>query len=141
MGNVRENNEARVTITAAEPAMLGPIPQNPTFDIPGITKLVNQELADPDCAKFAEIILNQPSKGKGGSLTDVFKAFLNQLKPHDLFTRTAPPGSRGEATAIGNLKNSTAAIFTRRDPNQTVHDADGTIRLNDNLRLRAFTSV
>lgn len=78
-------------------------------------------------AKFAETILNQLSKGKGGSLADVFNAFLNQPKAHDLFTRNAPPGSRGEATAIGSLKNSTAAIFTRKDSNQTVHDADGTI--------------
>jgi hypothetical protein len=39
-------------------------PQNSTFNIPGITNLVNQELADPDCAKFAETILNQLSKAR-----------------------------------------------------------------------------
>lgn len=103
------------------------LPQNTGFDVPGITNLVNQELADPDCAKFAETILNQLSKGRGGSLADVFKAFLNQSKSHDLFTRTAPPGSRGEATAIGNLKDSTASMFLRRDPNQMRQDANGVI--------------
>ncbi|MEK6281603.1 MAG: hypothetical protein AABN95_14710 [Acidobacteriota bacterium] len=102
-------------------------PQNSTFDVSGITTLVNKELADPDCAKFAETILNQLLKRKGGSLTDVFNAFLNQPKLHDLFTRTAPPGSRGEATAIGSLKNSSAAMFLRRDPNQAVNDANGVI--------------
>jgi len=102
-------------------------PQKTGFDLPGITTLVNQELAKPDCAKFAETILNQLSGGKGGSLTTVFSAFLNQPKAHDLFTRTPPPTSLGEATAIGSLKKSTAQIFTRMDPNQTVHDADGTI--------------
>jgi hypothetical protein len=103
------------------------ITQNSTFDIPGITKLVNQELADPDCAKFAQTILDQLSNGKGGNLADVFNAFLNQPKAHDLFTRTAPSGSRGQATGIGSLKNSTAAMFLRKDPNQTVLDANGVI--------------
>ncbi len=95
-------------------------PQNSTFDIPGITTLVNQELADPDCAKFAQAILNQLSNGKGGSLADVFNAFLNQPKAYDLFTRNAPPESRREASAIGSLKNSTGAMFLRKDPNQTL---------------------
>jgi len=116
-----------LTTTTTRTDFLRLQPQNTGFDIPGITNLVNQELGDPDCAKFAETILNQLSNGKGGSLPDVFKAFLNQPKAHDLFTRTAPPGSRGQATAIGSLKNSTAGMFLRRDPNQTVLDANGVI--------------
>jgi hypothetical protein len=59
----------------------------------------------------------------------VFNAFLNQPKPHDLFTRVPPDGSFGEATAIGKLKNSTASIFLRRDsPSQTETDADSVIQ-------------
>ena len=105
----------------------GTNPQNPPFDIPGITALVNQGLANPDCAKFVEAVLNQLSSGKGGNLAEVFKAFLNQPKVHDLFTRAAPDGSRGQATAIGSLKKSTAAMFLRSGDNQTVLDANGVI--------------
>lgn len=101
-------------------------PQN-TPDVPGITNLVNQELAKSDCIKFAEAILNQLSGGKGGSLADTFKAFLNQPKSHALFTRTAPAGSWGESSPIGNIKNSTAAIFLRAGDNQTLRDAANTI--------------
>jgi hypothetical protein len=104
-------------------------PQDTTFDLPGITKLVDLELAEDQCAKFAETILNQLSKGKGGNLPDVLNAFLNQSKQHDLFTRILPEGSFGEATAMGKLKNSTASMFLRTDRTfQTETDADNVIQ-------------
>lgn len=97
--------------------------------MPGITKLVDLKLADSDCLKFAQTILDQLSGGKGGSLADVFNSFLDQPKPHDLFTRERPVGSRGEATALGNLKNSTAAMYLSAKPfDQTVADADNVIQ-------------
>lgn len=66
--------------------------------------------------------------GKGRSLVDVFNAFLNQPKPHDLLTRTKPQGSWGESSPIGSIKDSTAAIFAREvDVNQAKADADNII--------------
>jgi hypothetical protein len=104
-------------------------PQNITFDLPGIVKLVDLKLADADCAKFADTILNQLSKGKGGNLPTVLNAFLNQSKQHELFTRDRPEGSFGEATALGKLKNSTARMFLRTDrAYQTETDADNVIQ-------------
>ena len=92
-------------------------PGDPTgeFDLPGITKVVDALINQDECVKFAATILDMLSKGKGPTLMDVFNAFFDQK--HDLFTRTAPSGSRGEANAIGNLKSSTATMFlTRKDP-------------------------
>jgi hypothetical protein len=135
-GSSRAKRKRRLTTTPAGPNtlywLLGSMnlmPQNSGFDVPGIINLVNQELLDPDCAKFAATILNQLSKGKGGSLADVFKAFLNQPKAHELYTRVRPSGSLGEATTIGSLKNSTAAMFLRptTPAEQTLRDANNTI--------------
>jgi len=98
------------------------------FDLPGITKLVDALITQDDCVKFAATILDMLSRGKGPTLVDVFNAFFDQK--HDLFTRTAPTGSRGEATAIGHLKNSTATMFlTRKDPtSQAATDAGNVIQ-------------
>jgi hypothetical protein len=104
-------------------------PQNTdTFDLPGITKVADAILSDPDCIKFAETILNQLSKGKGGSLIDTFNQFFDQPKEHDLFTRNRPSGSRGEATALGNLKDSTASVFLRKGDEQTFLDANNLVQ-------------
>jgi hypothetical protein len=95
---------------------------------PYLVNRVKQELADSDCAKFAQTILNQLAPGKGRNLVDVFNAFLTQPKAHDLLTRVKPPGSWGESSPIGNIKSSTAAIFARRvNVNQTKSDADNII--------------
>jgi hypothetical protein len=115
------------TSTTASAGFLWIQPQNTGFDISGITKLVNQGLAKPDCEKFASTILNRLSGGKGGSLVDVFNAFLNPKKPHVLFMRTPPPTSRGKATTIGSLKKGTAQLFLQTANNQTQSDADGVI--------------
>ena len=77
-----------------------------TFDLPGITQVADAILSEPNCIKFAETILNQLSKGKGGSLYDTINQFFDQPKEHDLFTRDRRLGGRGEATALGNLKDS-----------------------------------
>jgi len=104
-------------------------PQNLTFDLPGITKVADAMLSDPSCKTFAETLLNQLSGGKGGSLIDVFNAFFDQQKPHDLFTRAKPDGSLGEATALGRLKDSTATVFLAIQENsQTWIDADNLVQ-------------
>jgi hypothetical protein len=83
---------------------------------------------ESDCAKFAQTILDQLAPRKGRSLSDVFEAFLNQPKAHELLTRVKPDRSWREASTIGNIKDSTAAIFARRvDVNQTKADADNII--------------
>jgi len=57
----------------------------------GITKLIDAALTNnEDCSKFAQAVFDQLSKGKGGNLMDAFNAFLDQKKPHDLFTRVKP---------------------------------------------------
>jgi YD repeat-containing protein len=102
-------------------------PQKPALN-PFLVNRIKQELEESDCAKFAETILNQLAPGKARSLVDVFNAFLNQPKPHDLLTRTKPQGSWGESSPIGSIKDSTAAIFARRvGLNQTKSDADNII--------------
>jgi len=70
---------------------------------------------------------SNPVYPAGGSLADVFKAFLNQ-KAHTLFTRAAPPGSEGYGNPIGNIRNGTASIYSApATGNQTLFDADATI--------------
>jgi YD repeat-containing protein len=104
-------------------------PQNSDFNMPGIAKWVDLELAESDCLEFAGTVLNSVSKGKGGSLADAFNAFLGQSKTHDLFTRIRPEGSRGEATLLGKLKDSTASMYLRKsDVEQTWIDADNVIQ-------------
>lgn len=74
--------------------------------------------------------MNQLSHGKGGNLKDVFNAFLNQPKAHDLLTRIKPTDSWGESSPIGRINNSTAAIFSRSargNEDQTTLDADHVI--------------
>src|SRR5204863_6796440 len=52
-------------------------------------------MSNPDCAAFAQTILkavarkSNPIYPAGGTLAEVFTAFLNQ-EPHNLLTRTAP---------------------------------------------------
>jgi hypothetical protein len=107
--------------------LLSLVPQNPALN-PFLVNRIKQELEESDCAKFAQTILDQLAPGKGRSLVDVFNAFLNQPKPHDLLTRTKPQGSWGESSPIGSIKDSTAAIFARKvDVNQTKADADNII--------------
>ena len=105
-------------------------PGDPTgeFDLPAITKVVDALINEDECVEFATTILGMLSKGKGPTLVDVFNAFFNQK--HDLFTRTAPAGSRGEATAMGNLKNSTATMFlAKKDPSiQAAVDAGNVVQ-------------
>ena len=97
------------------------------FDFPGITRLVDLKLAEDACGQFAGAILKQ--LGTDRNLQAVFNDFLNQSKPHDLFTRSRPAGSFGEATVIGKLKDSTASMFlTGGDLFQTERDADNVIQ-------------
>jgi len=104
-------------------------PQDSTFDLAGISKVVDAILSEPNCIKFAETILNQLSRGKGGSLIDVSNAFFNQPKPDALFTRVKPDRSRGEATALDKLSNSTATMFlVGGRTNQTASDADNVVQ-------------
>ncbi|HEU4711033.1 MAG TPA: hypothetical protein VFS76_05675, partial [Pyrinomonadaceae bacterium] len=99
-----------------------------TFNEAGISKVADAILSEPDCIKFAETILNQLSKGKGGSLMDTLNQFFDQPKKHDLFTRNPPPWSRGEASAWGNIKDSTAAVFLRRGDQQIFLDANNLVQ-------------
>ena len=90
-------------------------------------KKVEETLKEPKCAQFAKDILSVVSKEsavypEGGSLLDVFNAFLNQPKPHDLFTTKLPDGSLGYGSPIGNIRESTAVIALPGRP-----DADGII--------------
>ena len=99
------------------------------FDGGEITTLVNEELAKADCIEFSEAILNALSKnGKGGSLLTVFQAFLHQPQAHPLFTRNPPPGSWGEASPTGKIKDSNAVIFSiRHEVSKTKNDANNVI--------------
>ncbi|HKV35652.1 MAG TPA: S8 family serine peptidase [Pyrinomonadaceae bacterium] len=98
------------------------------FDLPGITKSIDARIAEDDCAQFAKTVLDQLSGGKGPTLEETANAFFNQN--HDLFTRTRPDGSRGEATALGTLKKSKATMYLRKsEPNeQTSRDAHNVIQ-------------
>jgi YD repeat-containing protein len=104
---------------------VAPTPQNSAS--PEVLNKVRQTLQDPKCAQFASAILGAVSKKNpvypaGGTLLDVFNAFLNQPKPHDLFTTNLPPGSLGYGNPIGSIRESTAAIALPGRP-----DADGVI--------------
>ena len=104
-----------------------PDPQKPPLN-PFLVNRIKQELEDSDCAKFAKTILDQLAPGKGRNLIDVFDAFLTQSNPHDLLTRVKPTGCWSEACVIGNIKDSTAAVWARRvDVNQTKADADNIV--------------
>jgi hypothetical protein len=77
---------------------------------------VAEVLRESKCAKFARDILgavsgkNNPVYPEGGTLLDVFQAFLKQPLPHDLFTNNLPPGTLGEGNPVGNIRKGTAQI-------------------------------
>lgn len=104
--------------------------QNSSFDIPGITKGVNDTLASSDCSAFVQTILNgvssntNPIYPAGGSLDAVFHAFLNQKKRH-IFTRKLPAGSAGFANPSGNIKRGNAMIHIAGS--LTLFDTEATI--------------
>jgi hypothetical protein len=100
------------------------VPQNSLSDV---FKKVEETLKDAKCAQFASDILsavsrNNPVYPSGGTLLDVFNAFLNQPKQHGLFTTQLPRGSLGYGSSIGNIRKSTAVIALPGRP-----DADGVI--------------
>lgn len=84
-------------------------------------------LNDPKCRKFAADILGVVSKKnpvypEGGTLLDVYRAFILQPKPQPLFTTQMPPGSLGYGSVVGNIRKGNAQIAMPRFP-----DADGMI--------------
>jgi hypothetical protein len=101
---------------------------NPQSSLADMYKKVKETLVNSKCAQFAKDILNAVSSKKnpvfpdGGTLADVFDAFLSQPKPHDLFTTKLPKGSLGYGNPVGNIRKSTAQIAMPGKP-----DADGVI--------------
>jgi hypothetical protein len=77
---------------------------------------VGETLRESKCAKFARDILRAVSRKnnavypEGGTLLDVFQAFLKQPIPHDLFTNKLPAGSLGNGNPVGNIRKGTAQI-------------------------------
>ena len=96
--------------------------------LPELLSKVRETLTNPECAEFAKSILNSVASKKnpiypaGGMLADVFEAFLNQPKTHELFTTKLPSGSLGYGNPVGNIRKSTAAIALKGTPT-----ADGVI--------------
>jgi hypothetical protein len=80
--------------------MIGQSPQNTSLNAYLVNR-VTQELAESDCGKFAQTILNQLAPGKGRTLAGVFNAFLTQPKTHDLLTKSTPSGQLGRSYCDG----------------------------------------
>jgi hypothetical protein len=99
----------------------------PEDSLSELYKKLEDTLKNAKCAQFAKDILSIVSKKnpvypQGGTLLDVFHAFLNQPKAHALFTTQLPDGSLGYGNPIGNIRKSTAVIAMPGRP-----DADGVI--------------
>ena len=110
-------------------------PQNPPFDVSGITKQANDILAKQACIDFANRILNAVSTKdnpvlRGGDLQQLFKDFLAQK--HGGYTRVKPPGSAGYGSPTGLIRKGNGKIFSRGYPSmsaaeQTAYDAATTV--------------
>ena len=106
-------------------------PQNTGLD-PSVSALVGNALASSDCIEFARTVLNGVANKKnrvfpaGGTLIDVFNAFLAQGANHPLITRNKPSDSWGYGNPVGNIKKGDAAIFSL-NKGTTGSDADTVI--------------
>ena len=89
-------------------------PQNAQFDIPNITRLVNQTLSNPNCLTFYQRILTAANKNNApldnGNMKDIFKRFLDQKKGG--LTRKKPANNAGWGGITGHLPDGNAEIFS-----------------------------
>jgi hypothetical protein len=96
------------------------IPQKPGFNENGIRDGLKKALSNPDCAKLIDALLNAVATKKNplvsqygqGGIMGMFEAVILE----DGLTRTAPPGSAGYGSPIGNIAQGDAAIFVGSVP-------------------------